>query len=325
MLVYHYCTSSYVFRGRQALLDRLPPHKTLFGAPPGKGLPIGNLNSQFFANVYLNGLDQFVKHRLKCRHYLRYDDFLLLSRECDELLEWQRRIEAYLREERMLELNPPRRMAPVSNGIDFLGYIVRRDHRLVRRRVVDHLRQKLQCFERQLVDSRGDVVIYRFDENRLDALAAMLSSYLGHFRHADAWRLWQAIWRRYTFLSGYFEFDAEHRKLVRKYFMPKGLRRVKRQYRYLRWRFPDDVLFFRVGRFMECYDVGEPDWVRWLGLKRMSWNRRGACYGFPASQTQRHLQRLLGRGRSVLFVKERRSGWAVAPTRIPTWCYAPSA
>ncbi len=48
----------------------MPPHKRLSAAPPGKGLPIGNLTSQFFANVYLNELDQFVKHQLKCRHYL---------------------------------------------------------------------------------------------------------------------------------------------------------------------------------------------------------------------------------------------------------------
>jgi hypothetical protein len=60
----------------------VPPHKTLFGAPKNKGLPIGNLNSQFFANVYLTGFDHFVKHTLKCRHYLRYcDDFVLLAPE----------------------------------------------------------------------------------------------------------------------------------------------------------------------------------------------------------------------------------------------------
>jgi hypothetical protein len=54
------------------------------------GLPIDNLNSQFFANVYLNGLDQFVKHRLRCRHYIRYcDDFVLLSSDRDEPLDWR--------------------------------------------------------------------------------------------------------------------------------------------------------------------------------------------------------------------------------------------
>ena len=89
LLVYHDCTRDYVTRGEPALLARIPSHKTLFGAPPGKGLPIGNLNSQFFANVYLNGLDQFVKHTLKCRHYLRYcDDFVLLSRDAEQLHEW---------------------------------------------------------------------------------------------------------------------------------------------------------------------------------------------------------------------------------------------
>ena len=68
------CTADYVMKWDSALFGWLPPHKTLFACPPGKGLPIGNLNSQFFANVYLNALDQFVKHELKCRHYLRYCD-----------------------------------------------------------------------------------------------------------------------------------------------------------------------------------------------------------------------------------------------------------
>lgn len=52
-LVYHDCTSDYVMRGRPELLAAIPPHKTLFGAGANTGLPIGNLNSQFFANVYL--------------------------------------------------------------------------------------------------------------------------------------------------------------------------------------------------------------------------------------------------------------------------------
>ena len=66
-LVFHDFTHEPVLKGDPRLVDRLLAHKTLFRAPPGTGLPIGNLNSQFFANVYLNGLDQFVKHELKCR------------------------------------------------------------------------------------------------------------------------------------------------------------------------------------------------------------------------------------------------------------------
>jgi len=110
-------------------------------------MPIGNLNSQFFANVYLNGLDQFVKHELRCRHYLRYcDDFVLLGESPEQLEDWRGRIEIYLRDALSLELNPRQRLAPVANGVDFLGYIVRRDYLLVRRRVVGHLRERLGDF-----------------------------------------------------------------------------------------------------------------------------------------------------------------------------------
>lgn len=56
--------------GDRARLDAVPPHKRLANAPPGTGLPIGNFTSQFFANVYLNDLDQFVKHALKCKDSL---------------------------------------------------------------------------------------------------------------------------------------------------------------------------------------------------------------------------------------------------------------
>ncbi len=66
--------------GRRDLLAQVPPHKSLYHARPGIGLPIGSLTSQFFANVYLNELDQFVKHSLKVRAYLHYvDDFVLLG------------------------------------------------------------------------------------------------------------------------------------------------------------------------------------------------------------------------------------------------------
>jgi retron-type reverse transcriptase len=145
LLVFHDCTEGHIVKGVPGELERVPPHKSLLRCEPNKGLPIGNLNSQFFANVYLNGLDQFVKHELKCRHYIRYcDDFVLLSPERDELIAWRGQIEAYLRGELALELNPRERLRPVSDGIDFLGYIVRRDYRLVRRRVVNACKVRLR-------------------------------------------------------------------------------------------------------------------------------------------------------------------------------------
>src|SRR6185503_15840758 len=123
------CTSSYSRRGDRDLLKYVPVNKSLFGKNNECGLPIGNLTSQFFANVYLNELDQFVKHTLKAHYYLRYvDDFVILSLDPKELSMFLEKIDAFLPCLK-LNLHPRRRkLAPVSNGIDFLGYIVRHNY-----------------------------------------------------------------------------------------------------------------------------------------------------------------------------------------------------
>lgn len=141
------------FRGAQRSdFESLPPGKSLFQAPEHRGLPIGNLTSQFWANVYLDELDQFVKHRLKARFYARYcDDMALLSVKRAELEGWERRIRGFLAERLGLELNQRRRLRPVSDGIDFLGFIVRADYLLVRRRVVSALRERLGRAEAELL------------------------------------------------------------------------------------------------------------------------------------------------------------------------------
>ncbi len=250
-LIYHDCTENFVFKGNPGMIRKMPSHKTLFGAPKNKGLPIGNLNSQFFANVYLNGLDQFVKHQLKCRYYLRYcDDSVLLSRDREELLTWKDQIEKYLMDKLKLHLNQKRqKLRPVSSGIDFLGYIVRRDYMLVRRRVINNLHTKLRKYEELLVKEGRGFRRYGFDEEILDRLMAALSSYLGHFRMANTYHLCLSLWNRYTFLSRYFDFDPGTRKLVRKYKYPRMIRRTCQQYFYYRWRFKGDVIFFQVGSF----------------------------------------------------------------------------
>ena len=73
-------------KGDPALFQLIPPHKSLFKVPKNQGLPIGNLTSQFFANIYLNELDQFAKHQLKIKYYLRYvDDLLMLHQNPKQL------------------------------------------------------------------------------------------------------------------------------------------------------------------------------------------------------------------------------------------------
>lgn len=115
----------------------MPPHKSLYHAAPGKGLPIGSLTSQFFANVYLNELDQFIKHTLKVRGYLRYvNDFVLLADDPQTLLGWKADIENFLIDRLCIAVHPRKVVLQRCNqGIDFLGTIFP-DHRLARQRSV---------------------------------------------------------------------------------------------------------------------------------------------------------------------------------------------
>jgi len=92
------CTQSFVLRDRKNIMKKIPLNKSIFGKENKRGLPIGNLTSQFFANVYLNELDQFAKHALKVKYYIRYvDDLVLLSETKEELMRWIGEIERFLR------------------------------------------------------------------------------------------------------------------------------------------------------------------------------------------------------------------------------------
>lgn len=98
-----------------------------FKAEDSRGLPIGNITSQLFANIYLNELDWFIKHKLKIRHYLRYcDDFVILNANSRRLLDVVGRIQDFLNSKLKLSLHPNKVVIRKYNqGIDFLGYVVR--------------------------------------------------------------------------------------------------------------------------------------------------------------------------------------------------------
>ena len=87
-------------------------------------MPLGNLTSQFFANVYLNKLDYFIKHELRTRYYLRYvDDFVVLHDSKLQLEIWKHQINEFLIIELKLELHKDKsRIIPLSRGIDFVGF-----------------------------------------------------------------------------------------------------------------------------------------------------------------------------------------------------------
>lgn len=125
-----------VLQSSAAELALIPPHKSLFNAPVDKGLPIGNLSSQFFANIYLDELDQFVKHRIGARHYVRYvDDFVLLHESPRWLNVARDAIADFIDERLALQLNDRKTvLQPVRRGLDFAGQVIRPHRRTLRRR-----------------------------------------------------------------------------------------------------------------------------------------------------------------------------------------------
>ncbi len=221
--------------GDRSLLGQIPSHKSLRFAPPGVGLPIGSLTSQFFANVYLNELDQFVTHTLKARGYVRYvDDFVLLADDPQTLLGWRARIESFLAERLRLELHPHKSVLQRANqGIDFLGSIIHPHHRLTRQRTVRALRRRLRDFQAMLDPGRtapppgGAWQRWLADHQALAApgipspallqrMLATINSYYGLFVHAETYSLRKHIYHRELGpLQGFFLPDGPHYRHLR--------------------------------------------------------------------------------------------------------------
>ena len=146
-----------------------------------KGLPIGNVTSQIFANIYLNELDQFVKHGLKVKHYFRYaDDFVIVHENKDYLADILAKIDQFLQTELILQLHPRKvEIRPLSQGIDFLGYVILPHHIVLRTktkwRMFRKLRQKYGVWEIGLIDEMG--------------FGQTMQSYLGMLKHCDGYDL----------------------------------------------------------------------------------------------------------------------------------------
>lgn len=133
-ILFHDPRGSAEVRSPDRIMALVPEHKSLFHAQPNCGLPIGNHSSQFFANVYLNLLDQFIVHQLKPRGYIRYvDDFILLHESPQWLNEAQIKIETFLADRLQAEINPTKTVLQrVDRGVDFVGQVIKPWHRVPR-------------------------------------------------------------------------------------------------------------------------------------------------------------------------------------------------
>ena len=156
-----------------------------------QGLPIGNLTSQLFANVYMNEFDQFIKHTLRVRHYARYtDDFVIISTDKKYLEGLLDPIREYLHTRLKLKLHPNKiSFRACHQGVDFLGYVALPSHRLVRAKTRRRIYRKLKY---RISQYRSGII----SEN---ALSQTLQSYLGILSHANAHQLTQDLKNQYWF------------------------------------------------------------------------------------------------------------------------------
>lgn len=191
-IIFHNPTENYYKKGQLALFDLIPNHKTLFKSPFNCGLPIGNLTSQFFANMYLNELDQLVKHKFKIKYYLRYvDDFILLAEDKEKLKEWRREIDKFLQGKLALKLHPKKQVfQEINKGIDFVGFLVKPDYVLMRRTAVNNFKEKFRYFV-----SRKRKDVNWLDEQKKKEILAVVNSYYGQFGHAQTFGLRQKLWQ----------------------------------------------------------------------------------------------------------------------------------
>lgn len=138
------------------------------------GLPLGNVTSQLFANIYLNELDQFIKHGLKEKYYLRYcDDFLVLGQNEESLTKLILPINEFLKANLNLTLHPNKIiLRKYKQGIDFLGYVVRPHCRTLRTKTKKRILKKIK---KEKISSQS------------------LQSYLGILKHCKGWKIREEI------------------------------------------------------------------------------------------------------------------------------------
>lgn len=162
---------------------------TKFGLPMGKepdevevedrlgnkGMPIGNLTSQMFANIYLNEVDQYAKHELGLHYYIRYmDDIIILHHDKKYLAEVKELIQTFLDENLRLNLNKKTAIRPCSMGIDFVGYRIWATHRRIKKKTAVKIKRNLK---KQIERVRAGVE----SKERLDRSVASYRGILSHF------------------------------------------------------------------------------------------------------------------------------------------------
>lgn len=177
-IIFHDPKTNVRIKSPKSLIKKLPPYKSLYNTEQYKGLPIGNLTSQFFSNIYLNKMDQYAKHILKCKYYARYvDDIIILDKDHGFLNHAYYKLDNFIKSELNLWLNNKKKdINKISKGFDFIGCCIKPGHRHLRKRIINKSYKALNDWKK---DPK------RFDLDNLENYRNKINSYLGMFKHTN--------------------------------------------------------------------------------------------------------------------------------------------
>lgn len=182
------------------LLEKIINSDTAFGLPLGlepgeckrkirlqnKGMPIGNLTSQLIANIYLNELDQFCKHNLKLKHYIRYmDDVIILHPNKKYLREIKIEIERFLNTNLELHLNKKTCIRPIKLGIEFVGFIIWPTHRKLKKKTFIKINKRLKYLKKS----------YNKGQINAKEINIVVQSYMGILKHCNSYNLQKTLFK----------------------------------------------------------------------------------------------------------------------------------
>lgn len=159
-----------------------------------KGMPLGNLTSQFFANLYLNELDYFVKHKLKAKYYIRYvDDFVILHISEKVLSEWKSKINEFLKKNLEIGLHPEKsRIISLKRGITLLGFRIFSKYRLLKKSNARRIWKRLEKFK------------FKYNKNEMnrEEIVQSLEGWLAYAEFANSYTFRKRVVARFNELFG---------------------------------------------------------------------------------------------------------------------------
>lgn len=210
LIVFNDPTQNCVRRGKLSDWEGLPPSKSLFHSPPGCGLPIGNLTSQLFSNIYLTPFDQYVKRTLGIKHYGRYvDDFFLVHEDKEQLKALIPVIRDYLWETLHVTLHPNKiSLQHYKKGVEFLGGVVKPGRIYIQNRAKRKFASDIYYWDNYLGTDRAP------PPSLLLEMRSSINSYLGIMQHFCTMNIKKKILQKCPHIFRYGHFNNGYGKYL---------------------------------------------------------------------------------------------------------------